>query len=135
MADGMYFDRDGKEIESTLEWARKYEDAEYRIVAIDSDGAPDGVMVSTIWEGINKAFMDGFGEGAHRDTFDTAWLTNGVIYASERTSSEEEAREKHAEFTRLYLGREPRPGDGFKQMAVEEFRKRDEKAPRKQSSE
>lgn len=50
----MFFDREGNPIDEVIEWAKKFEDPEYRIIAVDQD-EPGSPMVSTIWQGMDLA--------------------------------------------------------------------------------
>lgn len=51
----MYFDKDGSPL-GLWEWARKFEDVEYRRVGLDER---EGIEVSTVWLGLNHSFLDG----------------------------------------------------------------------------
>ena len=121
-----FWDRQGKPIDNVITWAMMVEDPEYRIVAVDSD-EPGGVMVSTIWQGIN------FGASLRDDeplaTFETVILRpNGDgaarIEENERWfgATEEHARENHLVACRLALGREPRMDNDLKALVVQRER-------------
>ena len=51
-----YFDKDGEPME-LMEWAQKFEDDEYKRVALDITNA--GIRVSTVWLGLNHRFDEG----------------------------------------------------------------------------
>jgi hypothetical protein len=113
----LFWDRQNQPIEDTLDWARKYEDPAYRIIAVDQDseGAP---MVSTIWEGLDRAI------NLHADAdtaliFETAYLEDGRVLEAWLAHSEEEARTRHRMVCLSMLGREPDPESGHVQTIVE----------------
>ena len=121
-----FWDRQGKPIDNVITWAMMVEDPEYRIVAVDSD-EPGGIMVSTIWQGIN------FGASLRDDEplaiFETVILRpNGDdtarIDEGERWfgATEEHARENHAAACRLSLGRDPQMNNGLKALVVQRER-------------
>lgn len=93
-----FFDREGQPLE-LLDWARLYEDVEYRQVALDEAGK---YSVSTVWQGFNHRLEGG-------NYFETAvWLTaGGVSYGEFRIISscalEGEALAKHAQTVALFL--------------------------------
>lgn len=114
-----FWSRQGEPME-LMEWARAYADAAIRCVAIDSDG-PDHPMVSTIWEGMSRPLVL-HEESGPSGTFETAFVTvDGHAEHHFRTTTEEEALEIHAEWCRVFLGREPRPEDGLLQMAIDRY--------------
>ena len=128
---GMFWDREGNEIEDVLTWAPMLEDPEYRIVAVDQD-EPGTPMVSTIWEGINGALMEATGPF---ETFETVLLVkdpdktpdHGRIVHSVKTSSEAEALEQHEAYCHRYLKRPPAPHGGLKAEIVRrELKAKDE---------
>ena len=51
------YDRQGKPISDTLEWARLFEDKVYQHVAETT--LPNGKWVSTVWLGLNHRYADG----------------------------------------------------------------------------
>lgn len=123
----LFWDREGKPItegrgDGVIEWAMKFEDSEYRIVAVDQD-EPGGPMVSTIWQGIdlNHSIIP---------TENPAIFETVILYAKqdnpqqseidhrEFSVSEEEAFEVHAMFCRTYLGREPVLPTGLKDEII-----------------
>jgi len=69
----LFYDRDGKPIEDTLEWARKFEDRAYQRVARTVLG--DGRVVSTVWLGVDQSF----GQASEPLIFET------MAFASEET--------------------------------------------------
>lgn len=115
----MFWDRKGQPIAETLEWAAKYEDVSYRIVAVDTDGPGyEAPMVSTIWEGINT-----LGDEVPTRIFDTALVVDGVVQEGWRSDTEEEALITHETVCRIHLGREPRPEDGHVQAIIDNDKK------------
>jgi hypothetical protein len=113
----MFWDRQNRPIEDTLDWARKFEDAAYRIVAIDTDG-PHLPMVSTVWQGLAQ-------EAPLHPTddtvliFETAYLEDGHVKELWHDHSEEDALARHRIVCLSMLGREPRPEDGLVRRVVE----------------
>lgn len=117
----IFWDRQNRPIDDTIEWAQKYEDPAYRIVAVDQD-VPGGPMVSTIWEGLAK------GAPLHPTTesaliFETAWVVNGNVEQTWWDHTEEQALRRHRVVCLSMLGREPKPEDGHVQTIVERDKK------------
>lgn len=113
----LFWDRQNQPIEDTIEWARKYEDDAYRIVAVDSDG-PTSPMISTIWEGLDR------GHYLHQDgstalIFETARVVDGDVVEAWLSHTEEDALHNHRQACIDFLGREPRPEDGHVQTIIE----------------
>lgn len=120
----LFWDRQNKPIEDTLDWARKFEDPAYRIVAVDQDyaGSP---MVSTIWQGMDLVHSLHVTD----DTaviFETAYLEDGEVVNTWQTHSESDARRTHESVCWMTLGRAARD-DGHVKTIVER-----EKAEREQ---
>jgi hypothetical protein len=116
----LFWDRQNQPIEETIEWAKKFEDAAYRNVAVDQDG-PDAPMVSTIWQGLDLAHL----LRATADTafiFETAYLEKGLVVQQWIDHSEQDALRRHRMVCLSMLGREPRPEDGLVQKIVERER-------------
>jgi len=114
----LFWDRQKKRME-VLEWAAKFEDVEYRILALDYDG--ERLMVSTIWDGMQSP-PSLFITPETARVFETAVLRDGEIVESERYHSEDAAMEGHAEFCMKVLGRPPRPEDGHRETVIERER-------------
>lgn len=113
----LFWDRQNKPIENVIDWAKKYEDVAYRIIAVDMDG-PDKPMVSTIWEGMDRSFAI----PPTDDTaliFETAVVIDGRVIDAFLAHSEEGAREMHRMVCIEILNREPRPEDGHVQTIIE----------------
>lgn len=113
----LFWDRQNKPIEDTIEWARKYEDLPYRLVAVDTDG-PSEPMVSTIWTGMDQSFSP----WSNDDTamiFETAYIVDGELKDKFVSHSEEGALEMHRMVCLELLGREPRPEDGHVQTIID----------------
>lgn len=53
----MYYDRDGKPLADTMAWGKLFRDREYQRVARDT--LPNGLLVSTVWLGMDHGFDDG----------------------------------------------------------------------------
>lgn len=124
-----FWSRDGKPME-LLEWATTYEQARFRVVAVDSDG-PGQPMVSTIWEGMARPLIL-HDDVAARGIFETAFIGDeGKIVETvdnqARSDTEEEALAQHRAYCLSYLGREPRPEDGHVQMIIDNEREAREK--------
>jgi hypothetical protein len=99
-----FFDRQGQPLE-VLEWAKKYEDISYQSVAVDVDDLDSPhIMVSTIWEGMNRP-LSLFPETTARGIFETAVLVDGVIQDRWRWDTEEQALEGHDNWCVTYLQR------------------------------
>jgi len=119
----LHWDREGRPIEDVMTWAKAFEDAETRIVAVDQD-APDTLMVSTIWQGLD------LGHSLHQDEpgftpmiFETAVLTpdsRGAGHIEQRViaATEIEARTNHHNLCLELLGRLPAPNNGLKDEIV-----------------
>lgn len=109
--------RDGEPCEDVLDWARRYEDVAYRVVAVDAD---EHRMVSTIWEGYDtRALL----ENAMPLIYETALMEDGRIVDSERWPDEAAALVGHAIGCRTWLGRYPRPEEGLVQLIIEREKK------------
>lgn len=106
----MFWDRKNQPIEDVIEWAKKFEDPSYRLIAVDTDG-PDQPMVSTIWQGLDLAHLLHVTDDTAM-IFETAYLEGGLVMGSWIAHSEEEALDVHRETCLKNLGREPRPEDG-----------------------
>lgn len=116
----LFWDRQNKPIKDTLVWARMYEDTSYRVVAVDQDG-PDMPMVSTIWEGLDRAV------NLHADDdtamiFETAYLVNGQVQEAWLAHSEQEALVQHDWACMKFLGRHSRPEDALVELIVKNER-------------
>jgi hypothetical protein len=119
----LFWDREGNPIDDVIEWAKKFEDAEYRIVAVDQDaeGAP---MVSTIWQGMDMA--RNFRDDITPMIFETVLLEadednpgEGKIIRSDMSATEEQARFTHNRYCEDHLNREAAPDNGLKHIIVE----------------
>lgn len=88
----LFWDKDNTPIEDTLEWARKFEDHAYRIIAVDDDG--QGQRVSTIWQGIDLEHGPYF-DGDTAMIFETVLFRNGEAEDRWFWHTEEEARKGH----------------------------------------
>jgi hypothetical protein len=77
--------RDGSTTTDVLEWARKYEDDDYRTVAYDNVGA---LRLSTIWQGMPAVFGP--------NTYESAILSGHQLLWQVRYDTEEEAVAGHA---------------------------------------
>jgi len=118
----LFWNRQNEPIEDVIEWAIMFEDAAFRVVAVDQDG-PGTPMVSTIWQGLAQ------GAPLHPTTetaliFETAYLVNGHVEQMWHDHSEEEALSRHRMVCLSMLGREPRPEDSLVQMIIENERKK-----------
>jgi hypothetical protein len=113
----LFWDRQNKPIEDTIEWAKKFEDLTYRLVAVDVDN-PGAPMVSTIWNGMDQAF-DPFGTDETALIFETAYIVDGELRDKFASHSEEGALEMHRMVCLELLGREPRPEDGHVQTIID----------------
>jgi hypothetical protein len=93
LGEPTYFDRQGKELE-LLDWARLFEDGDYKILKQDKIGK---YRVSTVWIGLNMRFfgidpplifetMIFIEEGQEKDELD---------FWQDRYSTEDEALEGH----------------------------------------
>jgi hypothetical protein len=112
----LFWDRQNKPIEDTIEWAKKFEDAEYRIVAVDFDG--EHRMVSTIWQGLDLAHSPWVSDDTAM-IFETAYMMSGEIVEMFTWHSEEGALEGHDLVCKEFLGRKARPSDGHLQRVIE----------------
>jgi hypothetical protein len=102
----LFWDRENKPIENTIEWAKKFEDTAYRVIAVDQDG-PDTPIVSTIWNGLDR----GLGLRPTPETvliFETAYLEDGLVVQFWLDNTEEQALQRHRMVCLSMLGREPR---------------------------
>jgi hypothetical protein len=119
-AELKFYDRAGKQIEGgVLAWAHMLEDPVQRIVAVDTDMVDEehGRMVSTIWNGLPARMSQNWENPL---IFETAFMENGHIEEVYASSSEALALEQHRDACRLYLGRDPRPEDGFRDRIIEQ---------------
>ena len=86
-----YTFRDGTTTHDVVEWARTFEDHDYRRIANDEFTLPDGTwQVSTIWQGMPEMF------GATR-VFETAVFHNEGLVAEAHYPTEQSAIDGHAE--------------------------------------
>lgn len=127
MKGPIFWDRQGNPIEDTIEWAQKFEDSEYRIVAVDQDD-PGTPMVSTIWDGFDLAHN--FNNDVPPMIFETVLLEanpdstgQGTIVRSHFSVTEEEAYAAHRMFCHDHLNREPAPNNGLKDEIIRRERK------------
>lgn len=110
----MFWDRENRPME-TLDWARAFEDAAYRIVALDFD--EEHLMVSTIWEGMHSpAGLHVTGETAM--IFETAKIRDGKVVTKHRWHTEAEALAGHRWMCLDVLGREPQPEDQYRELVI-----------------
>lgn len=109
----LFWDRQGVPIEDVIEWATKFEDSEYRIVAVDQD-APGTPMVSTIWQGMDLSMATVMHPNGIPAIFETAYLVDGAVVDKYIWPSEASALEGHAMMVREFLHREPLPNGGLK---------------------
>jgi hypothetical protein len=116
----LFWDRENKPIEDTIEWAMKFEDVAYRVIAVDTDG-PDQPMVSTIWEGLDLGHS--VIPGSIPLIFETALVVDGYVTDKWLSATEEDALHNHALACREYLLRDPRPEDGHVQTIIERDKK------------
>lgn len=127
----LHWDREGQPIEDVIEWAMKFEDAEYRIVQVDQDD-PGTTMISTIWQGLDLGHSLRQGEGFMPFIYETALLTpgqNGAGHVEHRmiAATEGEARTHHRTICLEHLGRLPAPGNGLKDEIVKREREAKER--------
>ena len=121
----LFWNRQNEPIEDTLVWARLYEDVAYRVLAVDSDG-PDSPMVSTIWEGLDRAnSLHVTDETAM--IFETAYLENGQVVEAWLAHSEQQALVQHDWACVKFLHRHSRPEDGHVQTIIENDKREREK--------
>lgn len=128
MSKNIFFDRDGNPIE-VLDWAAKFEDPEYRLIAVDQDD-PGTAMVSTIWQGTDLArnYMDDIPPMI----FESALLLpdpdnpeHANITQSHYSATEEEARRAHQRLCEDFLNRDAAPNDGHKgEIVARELREK-----------
>jgi hypothetical protein len=83
------YDRDGEPIHDVLEWARLFENDEYRRIALTN--LPSGIEVSTVWLGINHRFV---GDGPPL-IFETMVFGGEHNEEMWRYATENEARQGH----------------------------------------
>jgi hypothetical protein len=86
-----YYDRDGKPMDM-MAWARTFEDNAYRTV--EQTDLPNGVLVSTVWLGLDHQFGDG--PPLIFETMVFGDRESGRDLAQERYSTLDEARAGHA---------------------------------------
>lgn len=101
-----YRDKEGRALE-LMEWARLYEDDDYRLVAdTQLDG---GVIVRTMWEGLDAKVV-GAGDMFHtgvcqNDCWETVWAGNHPCTVAEAKAAHElfvaKVRELPAVTTRI----------------------------------
>jgi hypothetical protein len=103
----LFWDRQNKPIEDTIEWAKKFEADEYRIVAVDVDDADNMTkMVSTIWNGLDRGLsLDATDETAL--IFETAYLEHGEVIQFWLDNSEDQALHRHRMVCLSMLSKEP----------------------------
>lgn len=94
----LYYDKDGKPITDTLEWAKKFEDREYRKVGYTK--LTNTVLVSTVWLGLDHDFLE---EGAPI-IFETMVFVDGTCTDQKRYSTLEQAKEGHRKLVKEYRG-------------------------------
>ena len=88
-----FYDREGKPL-ALLEWARKFEDQEYKQVSLTRVSGDR--FISTIWLGFNQGVRLHEPIGPHH-IFETALLGwGGVIEVNGRWDTEAEALEGHS---------------------------------------
>lgn len=97
----MYYDKDGTEIEDTIVWAKKFEDKNYKRVALDSVG---DWRVSTVWMGLNHNFV-GFGRPLIFETMAWREKTGEFEPDQERYSTLAEAQAGHKRWVARYKRR------------------------------
>jgi hypothetical protein len=85
-----YYNRKGEPIE-LMKWARLFENIDYKVV--QQDQLP-GVLVSTVWLGLDHSFGGTTPLIFETMTFPTA--ESGLEQEQDRYSTEREAREGHA---------------------------------------
>lgn len=94
--------RDGTTTKNVIDWARKFEDPEYRQVAFDE--IDPSRSVSTIWQGMPSMFGP--------NNYETVVFRAGHIVWASRWYSEEEAAAGHAAIlSKLQEGWDPEEDD------------------------
>lgn len=123
----MFWDRQNRPIEDTLDWARKFEDVSYRVIAVDQDDPAGGSpMVSTIWQGLDLAhFLHVTDETAM--IFETALVVGGHVRDTWLAHSEQEALVQHDWACMNHLHRHSRPEDGLVPLIIERDKEEREK--------
>ena len=88
---GFFWDRQGRPIADFMDWALKFEDASYRVVAVDTIG---GFTVSTVWTGIDAGAVI---TGRTPMIFETAVFDDASdnVIEGEKSTSEDAALEGH----------------------------------------
>ena len=122
----LFWDRQNRPIEDTLDWARKFEDPAYRLVAVDQD-APGHPMVSTIWQGLDLAHSLHVSDQS-AVIFETAYLEDGEVVQAWQWHSEVEALSGHNMICAQFLGRFARPSDGHVRTIIENEREEREQS-------
>jgi hypothetical protein len=113
----MFWNRQNQPIEDTIEWAKMFEDPEFRLVAVDQDG--EGTpMVSTIWQGLDLDHSLYVTDDTAM-IFETAYLDDGIVLECWHEHTEEQALHRHRIVCLTTLGREPAPDGGLKRAIVE----------------
>lgn len=96
----LYYDKDGSPLEM-MEWAKKIQEMDYKIVARTANG---DVLVSTVWLGIDHAFGD------HPPIiFETMVFRGDHDGEMARYSTIEEAREGHRKMCEMVFPATPGP--------------------------
>lgn len=104
----LYWDKQNQPIENVLTWARLFEDHEYRRIAFDEH---DGVVVSTIWQGLDLSHTL-YQDGSTAMIFETlVWRPpTGEDLARTYWHTEADALEGHQALVRLHLPHRLLPG-------------------------
>lgn len=120
----LFWDRNNVPIENTLDWARKFEDDEYRTIAVDVDDLDNHTkMVSTIWHGLDRSLnLHATDETAM--IFETAYLEGGMIQESWLDNNEEGARMRHRMVCLSMLGKEPDASGEARRRIIENGKRR-----------
>lgn len=96
----MFYLKDGTQIEDILEWANRHADQAYR--EIDYTLLPDGKVVTTFWDGIDR----GFGLQPAPLIFESRVQpgpTPALALEARRYSTEAAAREGHMELVKKWM--------------------------------
>lgn len=115
----MFWDRANHPIHDVIEWAKLFEDAGYRLVALDIEG---DVRISTIWQGIN--LYPTFLPDAVPSIFETMAFRHDDALERMFWPSEWSALEGHSMLCQAMLGRPARPEDGHLARAIEGQKRR-----------
>lgn len=104
-----YYDKYGKIINGTLEWAKLFEDNNYRFVG--NTLLKNGIRVSTVWLGLDHSFKPGkplifetmvFSKETHESDIDGHKFTFHDSLDEERYSTLTEAKKGHKEMVKKY---------------------------------